>query len=391
MTHSGFSGADVTVPILRKQMPELDSVRGVAVLAVVFYHGFAWSYGRNAVSGLPKLFIYTTVPGWLGVNLFFVLSGFLITGILLDSRAKPDYYQSFYTRRCLRILPAYYAILAILLTVGLARWPFVSMSFLYMANMGPFLGIPTDYGVLWSLAVEEHFYLLWPLAVRRLSIRKVTALAWFVVVGTPVVRLVSYLSGHEVGLASYTWCVADGIAMGAILALTARGGDAARPHLFRYAIGAVALSSLILAVGARFGVLTRTRPLGAALQLTQINLACTAVLSVVLLAGTTPRGRLFVDLRVLKFFGYISYGLYLVHLLIFRLYDLIVGRYFPGFAHPNGRFGIMALRFVCVGSGAVAVAYLSRSYYEEWFLRLRNLSLRKENTVPALTPTSSGE
>jgi len=277
---------DMGEPILRKHMPELDSLRGIAILAVLFYHGFAWSYGRNAVAGIPKLFIYATVPGWMGVNLFFVLSGFLITGILVDSRAKPHYYRDFYIRRSLRILPAYYAILAILFLFGQARWPFLTISFFYMANMGPLFGIPTDYEVLWSLAVEEQFYLIWPAGVKQLSTRTLDIVAWSVVLATPLIRLVAYLSGHEVGLASYTWCVADSLAAGAILALAIRKGNVTRRRLLRIAVGVLALSVLILLVGARFGVLTRARALGAALQLTQINLACSAVLSFVILAGT---------------------------------------------------------------------------------------------------------
>src|SRR3954467_3988626 len=86
------------LPLLRPMMPELDTIRGVAVLLVLFFHGFFFRYGLKGLSGLPKLFVAATQPGWIGVSLFFVLSGFLITGILLDSRSKRDYYRSFYGR-----------------------------------------------------------------------------------------------------------------------------------------------------------------------------------------------------------------------------------------------------------------------------------------------------
>ncbi|MFZ0463503.1 MAG: acyltransferase [Candidatus Acidiferrales bacterium] len=92
-------------PIIRPKMPELDCVRGVAILLVLFYHGFFWSNNVTGLHGIEKAIVEATRPGWLGVNLFFVLSGFLITGILLDSRGNKHYFRSFYTRRALRILP----------------------------------------------------------------------------------------------------------------------------------------------------------------------------------------------------------------------------------------------------------------------------------------------
>lgn len=85
-------------------MPELDSIRGIAILAVVIYHGFYWQVDLTAFTRWQSILLTLTWPGRLGVNLFFVLSGFLITGLLLDSKAKPDYYKRFYVRRALRIL-----------------------------------------------------------------------------------------------------------------------------------------------------------------------------------------------------------------------------------------------------------------------------------------------
>ena len=91
--------------LVRRFMPELDVLRGVAVLAVLFYHGFRAQYGDLPFTGVRRILCKRPNPELLGVNLFFVLSGFLITGILLDSRNRPDYYRRFYTRRALRILP----------------------------------------------------------------------------------------------------------------------------------------------------------------------------------------------------------------------------------------------------------------------------------------------
>jgi len=99
--------------------------------------------------------------GFIGVDLFFVLSGFLITGILLDSRESRHYYARFYTRRALRILPVYYALLVLLLLLHSSSIQFVGLSFIYLANMTVFFGVSCGYGPLWSLALEEHYYLLW--------------------------------------------------------------------------------------------------------------------------------------------------------------------------------------------------------------------------------------
>jgi peptidoglycan/LPS O-acetylase OafA/YrhL len=165
-------------------MPELDTLRGIAVSLVVCFHSFGFLYGINGLSGIPKVLVALTLPVWVGVNLFFVLSGFLITGILLDTKSRADYYRQFYVRRALRILPLYYAVLLLLLVLarsGLVErhvsWSFLALSSVYLANVTTLFGVPMQYGVLWSLAVEEHFYLLWPAVVCRLSGRNVIVCA----------------------------------------------------------------------------------------------------------------------------------------------------------------------------------------------------------------------
>jgi len=171
-------------PLLREHMPELDSIRGIAVLLVLFYHGFALRYNLHLLSGRPRIVFLASMPGWVGVDLFFVLSGFLITGILLDSRRRADYYRRFYIRRALRILPVYYAVLALVtvlsrnyLVGNRAAWPSVIFNLVYCSNLSMLFGIPFQYPVLWSLAVEEHFYLIWPVIVRRLT-RKTLIFRW---------------------------------------------------------------------------------------------------------------------------------------------------------------------------------------------------------------------
>ena len=215
--------------ILRPRMPELDTIRGIAVLFVLFFHGFGFRYGVKGLAGFPKLFVAATLAGWVGVNLFFVLSGFLITGILLDTKFDADYYSRFYVRRALRILPLYYAVLAILAvltragwTNRSASWAFLGLSFFYLSNVTALFGVALQYGVLWSLAVEEHFYLLWPAAVRSLSRSRVAILGLIICVVCPCLRGYYFIRGYNTGT-GYTWLVADGLATGAVLAALARG------------------------------------------------------------------------------------------------------------------------------------------------------------------------
>jgi peptidoglycan/LPS O-acetylase OafA/YrhL len=146
-------------------MPELDTVRGVAILMVFVFHAFEdFAPSGPKIPVWEHLFLSTVSLGWAGVNVFFVLSGFLITGILLDSVGKPRYYSRFYFRRALRILPAYYLLIAVLVLVGRigfvtrrTSWAFAGLSVIYLSNITPLLGVARDYAPLWSLAVEEHF------------------------------------------------------------------------------------------------------------------------------------------------------------------------------------------------------------------------------------------
>src|ERR1051326_7682284 len=128
------ASAEPRASLIRPVMPELDTIRGVAVLGVLFLHGFEWSYGTMHFGYAAQLFMAATQSGSLGVDLFFVLSGFLITGILLDSRGCTRYYARFYTRRALRILPPYYALLFLLLFLHSSSTQFIALSFVYLAN-----------------------------------------------------------------------------------------------------------------------------------------------------------------------------------------------------------------------------------------------------------------
>jgi peptidoglycan/LPS O-acetylase OafA/YrhL len=364
-------GQNAALPesLIRPVMPELNTIRGIAILGVLFCHGFEWQYGNLHFGRWADGFIVTSGFGWLGVNLFFVLSGFLITGILLDSKEKPTFYRRFYTRRALRILPAYYLLLALLLILRSSQPAFLGLSFVYLANLSELFGVATGYGPLWSLAVEEHFYIVWPAFVRNLTRDRLALLSFAILVGTPILRAIGFIRGYG-GLDWYTWFVADGLAAGSLLAIVLRS-SITRIQAQRLFAGLLLGGLVIGAIGQPFGITTRARLLGAALQYSVVNVIFAGVLLLFLLAGTSSRKR-YVNSALLRFFGYISYGLYLDHVLAFRIYAQVCRRYSPMLVPTAGRFDLVVLKFAVAGGGAITAAYLSRRYFEERFLRMKD-------------------
>lgn len=367
-------------PILRPNMPELDCLRGIACLMVLFFHGFGNHFAGAGLSFPARWFVAATTFGWTGVNLFFVLSGFLITGILLDSKDSPRYYSRFYYRRALRILPAYYGILLLVLVLVQTgtidrpvSWQFLGASAIYLANIAPLFGISAQYGVLWSLAVEEHFYLLWPLFIRKLRIQGVTALATAICLLALGFRILAFATGHN-PLDHYTWLVADGLAMGCLLAIAVRSFRQDRRCLHAIAAAAFLVTGLSYLIDRALGHAFA----GGALHITSFNSFFLGLLATSLLLGS----RFDIRSRALEFFGEISYGLYLVHLLCFDLYDHFSSRFLPSAENATGHFGLMAFRFGLSATLAVAIAILSRRYFEEPFLRLKDRLPAHSTTTP---------
>jgi peptidoglycan/LPS O-acetylase OafA/YrhL len=368
-------------------MPELDTLRGVAILAVVFYHGFSQCDATGLpgiLPGIVRAFFAATRFGWLGVNLFFVLSGFLITGILLESKGTPRYYKSFYVRRALRILPAYLLLLLLLLLlprIGIVdhriSWSFVGLSLIYLSNVTNFFGVAMQYGPLWSLAVEEQFYLLWPAAVRNLSQRALAFCALAVFLGCPLLRAIAFAYGHPAEV-WYTWMVADGLASGSLLAISSRTILTDRRSMKWFSALCITASLLLIALGARFGTLSPVPPttlLGASLRWTLFNVLFTGMLGTALLLGASGWARI-VRRPVLQFFGGISYGLYLIHTLVFE----VTGHFVVPVVMRLARFRVQGdaalplilMRFLVGAAAATLIAFLSRRYFEEPFLKLKD-------------------
>ena len=352
--------------LLRHRMPELDTVRGLAILGVFLYHAL-WALPNTAgVSSAARTLLKVTWFGHFGVNLFFVLSGFLITGILIDSRDHRAYYSRFYKHRALRILPAYFLALAVL---AKSMPPsFVVLSLAYLSNLSPIFGIEIGYPVLWSLAVEEQFYLLWPLVCRSVTNKKLIGLCFAVVALSPLSRyaslhLSSLPAGREFEFNEYTWNSLDGLACGALLSTALREYKPTRAKFVRYCYGLILLAIVAWLCMIPWGIFSRRTGVGVALQISLVNIAFTGLLGLFLYVGSGPRPR-WARIKTLQFLGYISYGWYLIHYAFLEAYNRLIG--WPQTIRDA------VIKLIAVGLLSIGAAYLSRRYFEEPFLRLKD-------------------
>ncbi|MHB0869571.1 MAG: acyltransferase family protein [Chloroflexota bacterium] len=311
-----------------KYIPELDGLRALAILSVLLFH-------LNFRSNWFSL-------GWTGVMLFFVLSGFLITGILLEAKKRPHYFRNFYARRALRVLPIYY--LTFLAVAAAARTGqegvgdlgyYVTYTQNYLlgaTNFSP--SFPIMFNHTWSLAIEEQFYLLWPLAVLWLSRRGLLLLtvALFAL-GLFSRAAILFSAANPVLIYTSLPTQLDSLAAGAGLAVLVRSGIELRA-IARGALGAT------LAAGAGLVYLIQANGLGSfwhpeewgarALNLplfTLMALFWGGVLALAIL-GRSPLSAL-LRLGGLRQFGKISYGLYIYHFPVYVVVDRVLSALIP--------------------------------------------------------------
>src|SRR4051794_10306507 len=230
---------------LPSHIPALDGIRGIAVLLVLFCHATQRPFPGETASlvfsgGIDKMIISLARFCWTGVDLFFVLSGFLITGILFDAKGKDHFFRNFYARRTVRIFPLYYVSLVLFLVVIPLLPAAVSKGFgtiytskiwypLYLTNYSQSIseqaGRTVDYvlHVSWSLSIEEQFYLCWPLVVflcTRKTLLKICVGMFF---GSMLLRVGLLMADKGHWAMGFTPCRVDGLAVGAAIALVARG------------------------------------------------------------------------------------------------------------------------------------------------------------------------
>ena len=346
------SGVPVATP--GRRVPALDGLRGLAALLVVFQH--VQPDGRWPT-------------GILGVDIFFALSGLLIGGILLDSRGRPDFFRRFFLRRTLRIWPLYEVVVLIVVATD-AVVPVRSneppwMLVLFLGNWAV-VGLATTRtaaGVLWSLAVEEHFYLLLPPLIAFTRPRRVIVGLLTLVVGASASR---YLVGQHWGfMAAYvlTPCRIDALCWGVIAAWILRF----RPSW----VGVISVVAPWLCV-LRLAMLpdnpaSRTDALSV-LLLQPLSSIVTAALLVGLVSGRTRRCAKALAVAPLAWVGTISYGLYLLHPLVIEATDAVLRQVLH--APPTFAGRGVALRFAMVTAITSIVAWCSWRWFEAPILRM---------------------
>ena len=360
-------------------VPALDGIRGAAAAAVFIYH-----YGGGAHSSTFAFHLIGEAIHlcWAGVSLFFVLSGFLITGILLDSLQRPKWWRTFYVRRTLRIFPLYYgALLGVVLVNLLLRTPWSAIFpvwplFLYlqdipdlvrMSSLSPLITV----GHFWSLAVEEQFYLIWPILLLLASRRgQVRGLCLGVFLVSLIFRICSFGLHLNPGWAGFFIVGRAGeMAAGGFLAASLRCSERERSQVLRGAIPLLVASG----VGV-MAVILWTKETGAGdpwfgtvgiALLTQLFMA---LIALCLKPGMTQRIFAF---SLLRWLGKISYGIYVYHLLLYPFFAWVAHRILPTSGGQSYLFVLAAVAMV----GTLSAAWFSFTFVESRFLRLRSVSV----------------
>jgi peptidoglycan/LPS O-acetylase OafA/YrhL len=365
-------------------MPVLDGIRGTAILAVLLFH-FIAPENRDGLANAAVSWLFSY--GALGVDLFFLLSGFLITGILYDSRADAHYFRNFYMRRLLRIFPLYYGILLIIFLV-LPLIPALrgseitelrvhqSWAWLYAVNI--YLAIHDGWTLsyiehFWSLAVEEQFYLIWPLAVWLLAPKPKAFLtfAFIVAAASFVGCIAAALAGAgPVVIEVLTPFQLDALAIGGFFAVYLRqpGGEGgARRIVVPLALAGFGL--LAIQYGARH--LTSRSNLLESLRHGAFHLLLAALLLKGLLGAASSGWTRFLRSRPLAFLGKYSYGLYVYH--HFLSYYFSSHHTDLTLAARLGCSTMTALVLQAVVGIAISIvlAWLSYEFFEKHFLRLK--------------------
>jgi peptidoglycan/LPS O-acetylase OafA/YrhL len=366
-------------------MPALDGVRGLAVLMVLLFHFIG---GLTPTNGVESVVFGVMKYGSYGVELFFVLSGFLITGILYDTRETTQYFRNFFMRRVLRIFPLYYAVLiAVFLIAPLIplfrgptldalvekqAWAWLYAVNLYIAKEGAWSFSYLQH--FWSLAIEEHFYLFWPFVVFALMRRpaRLAQVCLVLAITAMVVRVAAIALGMN-GISAYvlTPLRLDGLALGAWLAIVVRrpGGQASVARWLPHVVTALGLALIVSFPLARTVGLSGSELLAAIRGcLAQMLLAC-LVITAVMSPTKTFVSRLFTS-HPLVWLGTYSYGLYVYH--HFLSYAAQDYRTVEVLATWTGSHMLAVVMQASVGIGlSCLIAYLSYEHFEKRFLAFK--------------------
>ena len=354
-----------------KYHKELDGVRAIAVFMVIFFHFF---FDLNLHPILTKIANF----GRTGVSLFFVLSGFLITRILIATKESPGYFSSFYVRRSLRIFPLYYFFLSLIFIIiplfsGKPFAPFHLQvyNWTYLHNFAlTFRWEQVGPRHLWSLSVEEHFYLFWPLLIYLLSIRKIVGAIVLTIIMAFVVKYI--MIEHDYAAYYFTFARIDELAIGALLAVLEIKNKLIDKNANKFLLISVIFAIPTIALLTIFTDMGNT-----ILQIVKYNLLAFTfwgMVGYVISSRETNWVKRFLRTKLMVFAGKISYGLYIYH-------PLCIATIWSVFPKLN-----LVLNFVIAVGFTFLVASASYYLFELNFLKLKRFfEYNKEKSIQSET------
>ena len=369
--------------IVGHHYPAFDGLRGIAVLLVLWFHSSNFSYELNPDSyyGITEIYYYFTIIGTTGVDLFFVLSGFLITGILIDTSHHKHILKKFYIRRSLRIFPLYYAVFFIFLAYfifmlgfnNIDNWKIFTHLF-YIQNWS--LEYNSDVFMMlnhtWSLAVEEQFYLFWPLLFlffyeKGQGVKQAIYLCLFMICLSWILRL--YFMDLNRPKFAYTYTISrlDGLALGALLSISCahyRKLLVKYRHLFLVAMGF--LLSLLLIV-----LFSNDIGNGKHDEMTRIGLMIcttlyTCLLAYIFLSDDTNLIKRCLSSNWIGRIGKYSYGIYIFHFTVM----FILGNNL--FEYELSYWESHLVLLIVGGLISFLLSWLSYKYFEKPILCLKD-------------------
>jgi peptidoglycan/LPS O-acetylase OafA/YrhL len=382
--HQVAPGKQVAAPRRLVHIRELDGVRGLAAIMVFFHHVCFTSIHPNGWNTPVLLLRRISMAGNYGVDLFFVLSGFLITSLLIGARQDRSYYRDFYWKRALRILPLYILCLLGVLIFEPGSRNYVLLSAFFISNFAWIFHVAST-GPFWTLAIEEQFYLLWPTVVRRRSVDQLRRWALSIGATAVLLRLIAAIFGHHNYYFTFFRC--DGLAFGAFLAcwFAQRGTGAVTSSRESRLIGLGLLSGVaLIAVSMLPGSTPRSEAFLAAFLQTGVMLLSGSIVAF-LIGHTGERALSFLRSPLLTFFGLISYAMYMTHLYVLRAYDHFRGPL------AAGDYSAYVVRFASIFAITTALCLISRYLVELPAMSLRKYVLAKPSRAnPADPPLPLG-
>ena len=366
--------------------PALDGIRGIAVLAVMIFHFFL--FGKMAsIGAVDRVAAGTANAGWAGVDLFFVLSGFLITGILYDARGKHHFLRNFYARRVLRIFPLYYGVLVAFFVVLPHLFPSSAVIhantlgqlwfWTYLSNVHVALhgwSATSEYvDHFWSLSIEEQFYVLWPFVIAALSRRSLLRSCAAISIGSLLLRI--WLHAHELPNAAFVLTAArmDALAIGAFVALAVRSPAELRTMLRWVRPMLATTTTLLAAIWIARGGFDKNDPVVGTIGFTLLGLTFGGIILLAIdpAGGGSRMTRLFLS-QPLRALGKYSYSLYVFHqpvalVLVSIGISAAAAPVVWGSALP-GEIAYAAI----AGTVSLIAAMLSWHLFEKHFLKLKD-------------------